>query len=377
MKPVTHLIIICCGFLVSCYKPYTAKIDSDKKILVVDGMITNEMSSYRISLSYASPFYSDETREPVNSARVYVTDDLDNYYLFNESVNGNYKSDSLKFTGQPGRTYTLCIETPDGEIYMSGPQKLNPVFCPDTVYAEVDYQETLSRFNQILVIILGANILVDVSNQTDTLPHFRFTSNLVKLYIYILNIPPPQFDPPPHTFYCWQSDDANPDVNLASNEYSLNTSSINRHAVYFTNDEIYVEGRIYDRGPQEPDLSYTALATPERQSYTIIHRILYLNQYSLNNETYLYYKRMDEQLRSEGKLFDPIAVQLPGNINCTTTPGKIVFGFFEVSSVSRTSYMIGFRNPRNNQYSIKKIPYIQLPQLNGCWINKVPPFWIN
>jgi hypothetical protein len=377
MKPGTCVIIICFGLLVSCYKPYTANVESDKKILVVDGMVTNEGTSYLVSLSYALPFYSDDSRKPVNSARVYVTDDLGISFPFKESKNGYYKSDSLKFTGHPGRTYTLYIETSDGEIYVSDPQRLNREYYPDTVYAEVDYQETLSRFNQILVTVRGANIMVDINSDSDTLPRFRFTSDLVEHYFYALYIPPPGIDPPLYLFYCWQTDNLNPDVNLVYNEYSLNMASVNRHGVYFIDDEIYVEGRIYELGSREPDLSYKASPTTNRQSYPVTRRILYLNQYSLNNETYLYYKSMDEQLRSEGKLFDPIAVQLTGNINCTTDPYKKVYGFFEASAVSRTAYIIGFRNHRNDEYLITRTLYIPPPGPDGCWINKVPPFWVH
>jgi hypothetical protein len=377
MKPGTCVIIICFGLLVSCYKPYTANVESDKKILVVDGMVTNEGNSYLVSLSYALPFYSDDSRKPVNSARVYVTDDLGISFPFKESKNGYYKSDSLKFTGHPGRTYTLYIETSDGEIYVSDPQRLNREYYPDTVYAEVDYQETLSRFNQILVTVRGANIMVDINSDSDTLPRFRFTSDLVEHYFYALYIPPPGIDPPLYLFYCWQTDNLNPDVNLVYNEYSLNMASVNWHGVYFIDDEIYVEGRIYELGSREPDLSYKASPTTNRQSYPVTRRILYLNQYSLNNETYLYYKSMDEQLRSEGKLFDPIAVQLTGNINCTTDPYKKVYGFFEASAVSRTAYIIGFRNHRNDEYLITRTLYIPPPGPDGCWINKVPPFWVH
>lgn len=377
MKPVNCVILICFGFLVSCYKPYTASVESDEEILIVDGMITNEAVSYKISLNYASPFYSDNIVKPLNSASVYVSDDLGNSYLFRESGNGKYKSDSLKFSGQPGRTYTLHIEAPDGETYESGPQRLIHEYYPDTVYAEADYQKTISRFNEIVVTVRGANILADIRSESDTLPGFRFTSDLVEHYFYALYIPPPIFDPPLYSFYCWQTDVILPDVNLTGNEYSLNKSIVNRQEIYFIDDETYVEGKVYDLGPQEPDLSYRGSVTTYRKIYNVSHRILYLNQYSLNAETYLYYRSMDEQLRSEGKLFDPIAVQLTGNIKCTTDPGKKVYGFFEASAVSRTSYIIGFRNHRNDEYLITRIPYICPLEPDGCWINKVPPFWVH
>ena len=377
MKPNSLIIVICCGMLVSCYKPYSGDVESGEKILVVDGLITNEVASYHISLSYALPFNSERTGKPVNSADVYVSDDLGSHYPFIELSSGCYVSDSLQFTGYPGRTYTLYIETADGEIFMSDPQTLNHEYYPDTIYAEVDYQTTLSRFNQILVTIRGANIMTDIRIHSDTLPRFRFTSNLVKQYFYALNVPPPYIDPPLYSFYCWQTENDISDINLSRKDYSSHTSLINKHEVYFVDDQLYFDALTYSLGPLKPDLSHEALVSTNRQSYLIKHRVLYLNLFTLNNDTYLYYKSMDDQLRSEGKLFDPIAVQLDGNINCTTNPDKKSMGFFEASSVTRTAYIIGFRKVSNNEYSITKIPYIQPSKSNGCMIDKIPPFWIN
>lgn len=374
MRSIFIILVFYC-LLASCYKPYDPGIVANDTILVVDGMITNEVASYHIRLSYALPFDSKITFKPFFSAMVSVNDDLGNHFPFNEVNNGNYKSDSLQFTGQPGRIYTLHIETPDGEIYNSEPQRLETKFYTDSIYAEVEYQKTISRFNQIIVTVRGANIMLDIKSSTDTLPHFRFTSNLVKQYFYTLNIPPPSPYPPLYLFYCWQTDNSNSDINLTHKEYSVNSSSINRHGVYFLDDQMFVNGIVYGLGSKEPDLSYKGVATDDRKSYTVSRRILYLDQYILNNETYLYYNSMDELLRSEGKLFDPIASQLRGNIKCTSDNDKLVFGFFEASSVGRTAYTIGYRN-QLNQYSIKKIPYMLPFNSNGCKINKVPSFWI-
>ena len=363
---ITGILIFYC-LLVSCYKPYDANIDAKEKILVVEGMITNEPASYNIRLSYAMPFYSGDASEPVRSANVYVSDDLGNNFPFPESAGGYYKSDPLQFTGIPGRTYTLNIETADGEIYGSDSQRLSPGYQPDTVFAIADYQQTISRFNEVYTTIRGAKILLNIRSDSDTLPNFRFTSSLVRLYGY--SITRSLVDYP---LYCWDTDNTVLDINLAHKDYSNDFFSVNQHAVYFVDNKIFFEGWEYLLSPQQP---FTAIPTYSRQLYPITHRILYLDQYSLNNETYLYYKSMDEQLRSEGKLFDPIAVQLRGNIHCTSNPGNETFGFFEASSVNRTAYKIGFR-AFNDQYSVTKVPYILPNEPHGCLVDIVPPFWV-
>lgn len=375
MKPILIAILVFYSLLVSCYKPYEPGIEANDTILVVDGLITNKTAVYHVNLSYASPFDSRVSGKAERSATVYVTDDKGNIYPFANAGRGEYISDSLQFTGQPGRSYTLYIETVDGEIYMSDPQQICREYQPDTIYTELNYIETLSRFNTLIKTVQGANILVDIKTLSDTLPRFRFSSQFVLLYYYSLLIPPPYFDPPEYSFYCWRTDDLNPDINLAHNEYSKYASTIEKHTLYFIDDQIYVKGDVYNKGPRQPDFSFMAIATGSHQIYPISQRILYIDQYSLNDAAYLYYKRMDEQLRGEGKLFDPIAVQLIGNIKCTTNADKKVLGFFEASSVSHSLYKIGFRQAGKDNYFIKRLTYFPLPSSSGCWIDKVPPFW--
>jgi len=204
--------------LVSCYKPYDTNTDSEKKTLVINGLITNQKASYRIHLSYVVPFDSSGNGRPAYASNVHVTDEQGNYFPFHESGNGYYSSDSLQFTGNPGSTYTLHINTVDGERYQSDPQLLYPCVYPDSVYAEFDYQETLSKITGMIILSHGANILTDIRNESDNLPRFRFTTNIVTQYVFVVCIP--------CTFYyCWQTENANPNVNLTSGEYATNSAS--------------------------------------------------------------------------------------------------------------------------------------------------------
>jgi len=360
------------SLLVSCYKPYYANVITDKKALVVDGLITNEKVSYKVRLTYAAPFDSAVSAIPVTSAKVTVMDNHTKLYSYHETGNGYYVSDSLSFTGHPGYEYTLYITTSEGDRYESDPQKLLPAKQPDNVYAEFDSQETLNRITGLVELTHGGDILIDIKNRADTLPHLRITSDLVLQYYYI---DCPMFSPC-YYFYCWQTINADPNINLTGEGYSANSASVIKHKVCFIDDNINCYAVSYAKGRQEPDLSYIGVKTMTYQFYMVHHRLIYLKQYSLNNSAYLYYKSMNEQLRSDGKLFDPIATQLIGNIKCITNPDKKAFGFFETSSVSLSAYTVDFKNLDNNQPSIKKIPYILPPTSNGCLVNKAPSFWV-
>ncbi|MGA1976238.1 MAG: DUF4249 domain-containing protein [Bacteroidales bacterium] len=372
MKQAIILILSLTLLLASCSEPYDAKVNSNEMILAVNGMITNENATYHIRLSYAAPYDSTYTGTPIDNASVNVTDDHNNNYYFTEGASGDYVSDSLQFTAQPGRTYTLHINTPGGTEYESYGQRLFPEVQPDRVYSEFDKKEVIDKSSGLYVLSQGVDILVDIANHTDTLPRFRFTSNLLTQYFY-------QVCPPFQScisYYCWQTDNANADLNLTGGEYSISSASINKHNVCFIDDDLMYYGIIYIARNQGTGTPYVAVATQAYESNYVTARILYMQQYTLNNETYEYYKNMNLQLQSEGKLFDPIAAQLVGNIKCAADPNIKVFGFFEASSVSRTAYRIDFRNLTDNQPTITETGYVLPPESNGCEINNPPAIWV-
>jgi len=367
MKPANIIFIIIACLLTSCYKVYDPHIDPTNIVLAVNGMITNQIGTYHVIITYAESFNSGGTGLPISAANVYVTDELGNSYIFQEKGVGNYISDSLQFTAYPGRTYSLHIVTPDGEEYKSDPQRLFPAAIPDSVYAEFDNEITLSRTTGLKVNTHGANILMNVQNKVDTLPRLRITSNLVTQYYYSDGYT---------GYYCWKTDNANPSVNITGGEYSVGSASIKKHIVCFLDDNLYCYAVLYTSRYSEEDSSVRADPLPDYSSFMVYNRIVYLSIYSLNNETYVYYKSLDEQMQSEGKLFDPIITQLNGNIKCLTHPEKKAIGFFEASSINYSAYTVDFRNLKNFQPYIIKIPYILPPESNGCKLKNPPPFWI-
>ena len=383
MRIVILIFITIIGLVTSCYKVYDPHIDTTGKVLVVNGLITNQTDVYHVVLTYARPFNSSKKSTSVSAANVYVTDDLGNSYKFNESDKGDYISDSLQFKGHPGNTYRLHIVTPDSAEYESDPQRLFPEVYPDTVYAEFDNKEILERASGLKVNTHGANVLADIRNESDSLPRYRLTSNLVMQYYYIVYYQLNWYTVLHFDFYCWQTVNARPDINLTGWEYSLNSASVRKHPVCFLDDNFNVYALRYGLKINMEDTTGSKIETSHYQFYMIHHRILYLNQYTLNNEAYLYYKNLDEQMQSEGKLFDPIATQLNGNIKCISDPEIRAIGFFEASSVSNSAYIVDFRNLENSQPTLLKTPYILPPEPVGCRINRlgsihknIPSFWI-
>jgi hypothetical protein len=370
--------------MTSCSKVYDSHVDTAQNMLVVDGRITNKKEAYHVALTYAKPFNSSEKGTPVSAANVYVTDDLSDSYKFNERVNGDYVSDSLQFTGQPGHTYRLHIITAEGTEYQSDAQKMFSEVSPDNAYAKFDNQVILNGVTGLKISTHGASIFMDIRNQSDTVPRFRIVSNLVLQYY---NQGDFQLDWDHFLllqFYCWQTININSNFNITDGDYLSNSASIKNHPAGFLDDNNNVIAIEYYSKINMDDTTATAYSGNWHNTYLIHHRILYLSQYTLNRETYLYYKSLYGQIQSEGKLFDPVAAQLNGNIKCITDPEKKTIGFFEASSVSYSEYIVDLRNLVNSQPVLLKTPCILPPEPDGCQIDipsskhhNIPAFWIS
>jgi len=91
---------------------------------------------------------------------------------------------------------------------------------------------------------------------------------------------------------------------------------------------------------------------------TIIYYFSF-KQYTVNDDTYNFYKEANAQLAASGKLFDPISSQLYGNMKCTSDPSKLVLGLFEVSSEVSSAYVIGGTLAYHKVF-LKKVPYVDI-----------------
>src|SRR5664280_1102400 len=117
----------------SCIDPYTPNLKNYNSLLVVEGLITNENSSYKIKLSRTTG-QANSISEKVADADVYIIDGSGVKTHLQNSGGGYYKTDSTLFKGVVGQNYTLQILTGDGKEYKSGQSTMLPVADIDKVY---------------------------------------------------------------------------------------------------------------------------------------------------------------------------------------------------------------------------------------------------
>jgi hypothetical protein len=391
MTRYIFILIFILSICNSCRKVYDPKIDIVKDALVVEGLITDEAKPYVIKLSLALPYNNPDSNPVLHFAKVSVSDDRGSTYEFSETGN-TYVSDPTIFVGQPGRRYTLHIETPDSNIYESTPQLLladNSSINVSAVSMEQEMlvEEQSGQFKKTLVD--GVNLLTDIKFVSDSLPRYRFLPIITTEYTYVYV---GHFDAY-STFrgagyFCWYESVPDELVNLTDMTHEISSNEIQNHTLCFIRNEYYYYANwtdtMVDYNTFIPALHYINI----RDSFfyaPIVNRVITLKQYRINQETYQFYKDLNTILSAQGKIFDPIAFQVKGNISCLNNPQKLSLGFFEASSLKTHYYFIKPGSTTVHPIQSFTPPYPtccyrwdSIPQQEDIPEEPEPPtFWVN
>ena len=356
-SPIIFLLPILFSALLlpACQEEYRAELDNMEPLLVVNGLITDQPGTHTVTLSKTVKFQEDFIPEKVSGAMIRITGTDGSSVFLTEYEAGTYRTPDA-FAGSIGESYTLHITTPEGEEYRSTPQEIIPPLSVDSVFGqlgqEVFYFNSHVSNNVYVSAIDGTNTFLKTSGGPEGAARYRFNTELYLQYIIIY----PQGMAAETYDYCWVKrpilDQVGTDIGNP-NSLPHSTDKV-AFIIRNRNDFIY-----YGIGPQLYDMV----------------RVLINKVYTLNEDSYLFHKAKNEQLGDEGRFFDPIASQIPGNIECLSDPSKKVLGLFEASSEHILTYkvMADFFNENVNIEMIDNLD--QIPR-SGCLYEEFPAHWI-
>jgi hypothetical protein len=282
--------------LSGCITEFIPVIEEKTELLVVEGLITDQPVSNKIKISMSLPLGTKSEAIPLSNCGVMIQDDLDNYYYLWEREAGVYYTDSTRFRGEVGRYYTLYIWVPRGTksiSYKSYPVEMKAVPPIDNVYFEKTViAEPYDKYKGIN----GCQIFLDTHDPENKCKFYRWDfAETWKLRLL--------FDVPNNTCYL----------------------SENSKDIFIESTAAFSEDRIKRR-----PVTYISNATDRlRFQYSIL-----VNQYSLNEEEYNYWKKLKNLTVSVGGLHDVIPSSIASNIVCVDNPAEKVLGYFSVSAMS-------------------------------------------
>lgn len=315
--------------LCTCIDPYYPKLKGYESLLVVDGLITDENSSYAIKLSRT---LQEQNAMPdiVSDATVFITDDTHNISYLKNHGGGIYKSDSLNFRGSTGKKYILHILTGNGNEYESDECIMQSVPDIDSVYYDRD-QELVNNGTESLI---GARIYLD-SKTGDADQYFRwsfaetwkFRLPTAKKYDYIdakTIIPVTSIKQ-----YCWKGRKS--DKILIHSANSGPNEHVGKQPIFF-------------------------IATDKSDRLMIEYSIL-VNQYSISKKEYDFWDNMKRTDESGGDIFASQPFSILSNIHNINDPKERILGYFQVSALKQRRIFI-----TNNALYRLNLTYYHYPE---------------
>jgi len=324
-----------------CTEPYEHEVKDFERMLVVQGMITDEPAPYQVKLNRTIPL-SEEHPEGYfeTDAVVTIADNQGNFETLTETEPGIYETDPNGLQGTIGHQYVLTIHTRDGKTYESEPVTLREGPGIDSIYPRAKKFYSTERNKTIQ----GIDILIDTEDwRQDENQYFRWDveetwelnpiwrqwsydtlQHLFRSGLY-RNDQPENSGGSSRSIHtsrlagedtanCWHTNSSSRII-IQSSE-SLNTNQLKNHAIF-----------------QLDEYSYKPF-----HGYSIM-----VKQYTVNKPVYDFWRMLRENTQTNGNVFDNIPYNAQGNIYACEDENTRAFGYFDACSV--THRRVHYKSP--------------------------------
>jgi len=318
--------------LASCEEYYTPKIDDISGQLVVDALITNDITENHVFLTTTLGFYNNQAPPAALNATVQLVDKDGITLIATESSPGSFFFNSLPMSGN---SYKLRISY-QNNIYEServAMPSLPKIFNAYSINkVKTTYQP--DSYGAIMTVnVNGREIYIDAP-ATDALAYYRFSTRSIIEWVK----PLPGYPPPP-PIYGWESFIETNNFNIAGPKAFSQSDTIKKHPLtWLASDSKY----------------YLFSDTLIPCGWIII-----VDQFGTSKGSYEFHEKINSQFGADGSLFDPIQTQIYGNIKCKTDPTKTVYGYFDLNSYRQYRYFLKpYSSQDINLRQILRYPYI-------------------
>jgi len=304
MRKIIIGVFGCCVlFFTSCIDEIQLDTDGGEARIVIEGAITTKAPPYTVRVRQTGQFArgAAAVQYPVNGASVRLFDNAGNSEVLVESKDGEYQSSATGMQGEVGKNYHIEVTLPDGTVYASRSERINPVPEIDSLSFEETLRETVTPAgNTLETPVVELFVHTDLSSKEPTFLRWRAFGE----YEFVESSQLVGFPPGPKSCYVKENIDFD-QVFIFSNE---NTDG------NFSLQQKLVEERIDDRF----GFKYS----------------FYVEQYSITENAYRFWEAVEREFNRSGDLFEPPPALIQGNMINKNDPTEIVLGYFSASAVS-------------------------------------------
>ncbi|WP_232825647.1 DUF4249 domain-containing protein [Algoriphagus litoralis] len=294
----------------ACIDPYQVEVPDGQQLLTVEGLIHTGPGPHAITLTRSDTYGSvfEGLVRPVTGATVVVRDNEGKIIFLTEGqeARGSYFTPS-GFRAEIGKSYTLQIQTADGKVYTSLPERV----------------ESVPEIEDISI----KTITVPVEGETTPRSGVQLISEI--------NDPADQ-----NNFYFWR---LGPITHVLEARPDLFVDRETRTPA--PKDCCFICYRTEVTGNQSlfiaVDDNFNGLSTRipaafiEDNSLRFVNKLRAdLKQYAISQEAYRFLRLVKQQAEISGSIFDPPPATIRGNMISLDNPDEVVLGYFMAAGES-------------------------------------------
>ena len=294
----------------ACIDPYQVEVPEGQQLLTVEGLIHTGQGPHAISLTRSDTYGSvfEGLVRPVTGATVVVRDNEGKIIFLTEGqeARGSYFTPA-DFRAEIGKSYTLQIQTVDGKVYTSLPERVE-----------------------------SAPVIEDITIKTVTVPvEGETTPRSGVQLISEINDPSDQ-----NNFYFWRLGsvvhvlEARPDLFVDRETRTpapkdccsvcYRTEATGNQSLFIAQDDNFngLNTRIPAGFIEDNGLRFVSTLRVD------------LNQYAVSQEAFRFLRLVKQQAEISGSIFDPPPATIRGNMISLDNPEEVVLGYFMAAGES-------------------------------------------
>lgn len=307
--------------LTGCIETFIPDVDLDPSYVVVDGHISN-LDPISVKLQRTVDPQTGASFKIIGATVMLLGDDGTEEILV-EGQSGEYYGYTV---GDVGVNYSLKIILPNARVILSDGQRINS--GSEVGELSIVQSTQLEFIDGYQNVINGLDVNLYLNDETSSNKYFKWI--LEGTY---------EFHSPMSSEICYITDYYFGNFALAESISNLKTE-LNKKLAF-----IELSGRKFQWG------------------YS-----LEVKQYSLNNDAFNYWKKIDDQQNNVGSVFDSPPAQILGNLHYVNEENIPVLGLFEASYVT------------TKRIFIKPTDFVEEPilEIAACIPQKptsIPPLW--
>lgn len=323
---------------------------------VVEGMISDSPGPYTVKVSHGISLDSDTSdRAPIRNVMIKLYDDEGNVEDLVETNPGEYMTGGL-IQGKVGHSYYIRLETPDGKIFESEPETINPSGDLDNIRIAYEARTVKKSYGDVAADVFNIYVDSHAASAAESYVRWRFRGTYKVFTSPELHMT--EF--PPYTPY------KNPYPCSGVRVVAGPTGSGGLLLRFADCICCTCWARHYEPFPQ---LSDTQLASNGQFNNVKVGEVpinnatfhekylVEIDQMSLSQEAFDFFRIVREQKESAADLFQPPSGEIRGNIRAINS-GDAIVGIFWATSITKKSLFI---YPTDIPYPLPPIDFVTLP----------------